>query len=139
MKKRHSLHVVLDTSILIHAIDEGVDLFESLKDAVVEPLVICIPTAVLEELKHLSESDEFSKRRKALLALKYIEKRRKNVKVLESSKTRPVDDVVLEEASRLTGAVATSDRGLRIKAVRRGLRVFFLRQGKRKVEEYLGP
>ncbi len=139
MRKRRSLHVVLDTSILIHAIDEGVDLFESLEDAVVEPLVICIPTAVLEELKRLSGSDEFSKRRKALLALKYIEKRRRNIKVLKSPKTKPVDDVVLEEASRLMGAVATSDRGLRIKAVKKGLRVFLLRQGKRKVVEYLGP
>lgn len=124
--------VLLDTSIIIHALDRNVDLISSIYEAVVGPVDICVPRAVLDELHRLAVSGSASKRRKARVALSYIESRKERLKIIETPRG-PVDKVVLETAEMLGATIATSDTELRREAVKRGLRVLFLWDSRKKV------
>ena len=132
MVRRKATVVLLDTSIIMHALDRNVDLLGSIYEAVMGPVSICVPRAVLEELRRLAVSGSASKRRKARVALSYIESRKERLSVIETPRG-PVDEVMLETAEALGAIIATSDTKLRREAVKRGLRVLFLWDSRRRV------
>lgn len=126
--------VLLDTSVIIHALDLGVDIVDKIYEAVDGPVEVCVPDAVLRELERLARLGSATKRRKARVAMMYLERRRDRVKVVEAPQG-PVDEAILRAAEAMGAIVATSDASLRRRAARRGLRVLFLWDSRKRVFE----
>ncbi len=137
MRDKRRLPVILDTSIIIHALERGVDLIEGLYEASTDPVEIIVPRAVLKELERLEREGDATRKRKARIALAFLTARKSMVRVTETPEG-PTDVVILDLAERLKGAVATSDTKLWREATKRGLRVFFLWDSRRRIEEYPG-
>jgi len=87
---------------------------------------VLVPCAVVHELVNLSECENDHRKKKALAALKLIEK----YPTIEEV-TRAADDAILKIAQRMSTVVFTNDTELRKRLISHHIPVVFLRGKKR--------
>ncbi len=111
--------VVLDTNTLL-LLNEGIDIFSLINDALNEPYTLCTTQGVLDELERM-----MVKKSKQGFAAKlgYILAKQKDLKILQSSLKTHVDDAIVDLATPKRHIVATQDRELIQKLLEKGVRV----------------
>lgn len=126
------LIVVLDTNILTVPAQFGVDIFAETERVLERNIEFVVLESVVRELERNLEAAVRTEKFKFRIALDFVE-RCTLVGSDELSRTRPVDDQVLDHAYSVNGVVATNDGELRERARERGVPVLFLR-GKKRLE-----
>ncbi len=124
--------VVLDTNMLTVPAQFRVDIFAETERVIERNIEFIVLKSVVRELERNLEDAVRTKRFKFRTALDFVE-RCSVVELDEVSRTKPVDDQVLEYAISVSGVVATNDKELRERSLARGVPVLFLR-GKKRLE-----
>ena len=121
--------VILDTSAILTLFEFSIDLEDELT-RLLGSYEIIIPSAVLSELKLLSESGKGNKKIKSKAALKLIEKYK-----IFNIDAKNADDSVFLLAKKLNGFVFTNDGELKNRIKKISLPVIYLRSKQKLVIE----
>ena len=125
------MKIIIDNNVLIYAAKEKIDLFKLIRDTYTDSEII-IPEEVLSEVNKLKEHGRKLKDRKAAsLILQILNKKHtRKIKMGDGS----VDDLLIKEAVSRSAAVITSDKLLKQKLKKAGVKTIYLRN-KRTIEE----
>ena len=126
------LIVVLDTNILTVPAQFSVDIFAETERVLERNIEFIVLQSVVRELERNLQNAVRTEKYKFRIALDFV-KRCTLIDLDEISRTKPVDDQVLEYAYSVNGVVATNDKELRERALTQGVPVLFLR-GKKRLE-----
>jgi len=124
--------VVLDTNILTVPAQFSVDIFAESERVVERRIEFVVLKSVIEELETKLEVAVRTEKFKFRIALDFVE-RCTIIGLDEVTSAKPVDDQVLEYALSVNGVIATNDKELREKSLKRGVPVLFMR-GKKRLE-----
>lgn len=124
--------VVLDTNILTVPAQFSVDIFAESERIIERRIEFVVLKSVIQELERKLEDAVRTEKFKFRTALDFVE-RCTIIGLDEITSYKPVDDQVLEYALSVNGIVATNDKDLREKSLRRGVPVLFMR-GKKRLE-----
>jgi len=124
--------VIFDTSMLMSCFEKPVDVIgrvEELLEAKINPAIL---RSQLAELEGLAKSTRSKASRIARAVLELVEEK---FAIIDDPGGKPVDDLIVEEASQRGFMVATNDVELRRRLRRLGVAVVYLRRdGKLEVE-----
>lgn len=123
-----SIYILLDSSFLTLPFVKKMNLQNELDRVLGRGYKLVTISPVLRELQGLALSNRPSQRRKAVLALKLIE--RLGVEVLEVPLEAKVDNSIVKVATAKKWLVATNDRELRRKLREEGIPTVYLRARK---------
>ncbi|MCF7865961.1 hypothetical protein K9L67_02120 [Candidatus Woesearchaeota archaeon] len=128
---RKKTQVILDTNFLIIPGELGIDIFSEIDRLMIEPYEICVLKESIKELetiinKHGQRKEGFNAKLGFLLA------KQKNLKTLSGSKDKYVDEILVEIAKKQPEKtiIATQDKELQDRIIRKSARVIILRQKK---------
>lgn len=110
--------VILDTSFILTALEDGIDIRDELKRILEEKYSMAIMEGTLKELKGKKQEN---------VARLMLEKGK--IAIIPASAEQSVDASILEQASKET-IVATQDKRLKEKLKKRGSRILTIRQKK---------
>ncbi|HDJ89735.1 MAG TPA: hypothetical protein ENG40_03490 [Thermoprotei archaeon] len=117
-------------------LDEKINLFELILDEINEKVDFLIHKRVIEELEKISKTKSV-KRKKANLALCFLNKNMKRLKLIENYElNNDVDHLLLEIAKKGNYIIATADMKLAKKCKENKIKVLFLRKAKRRIQFY---
>jgi rRNA-processing protein FCF1 len=120
------MHILADTNAWLYSIRNKVDLIRLSKK---EFLKILVPDLVFNELEKISlESEKGKFRKDARLVLDIIEA--KNLERVKIERKGSVDNSILRFAVDNECAVLTNDKIFKQKLKKKGVKVYFLRQGR---------
>ena len=123
--------VLLDTNLLMVPQQFGVDIFSEIERICPEYELVTLSGIVLE-LKKIKETAKKGKdKRAASVALSFIEKLHKKIKIVES--LGDVDEFIVNFSAENGAIVCTNDKELKKKLRKKGVRVIHMR-GKCKLE-----
>ncbi len=120
MNENKEKGIVLDTSILLHIEEYKLNVFEEASRLVEGKIRFYIPFSVIKEIEAMSRN-RGKKGIKAKTALLVLKKYEDNIDVIPSGKVP--DKAVLNLAEDLSAIVATSDKKLKDRALKKGLKV----------------
>lgn len=133
----NKIKVIVDSNILLQSARYGIDVKESIEEALTALCDICVPKAVVHELENKAKYGKPSERKAAKRALEAISKSKAVVIEHENLKNMKTDDIILTLALKEKCVLITNDRELRRKARRIGIPVGFLNiEEKRVIVEY---
>ena len=119
--------VILDTSAIMMVFEFFIDIEKEI-EKLIGKYDLLIPSAVINELELLSKNISQTKRKKAKMALKYLE----NIEyTIIKSREENADESVLTNAIEYKSYVITNDRPLIKKLKEEGIRVISLRSNKK--------
>ena len=118
------LMVIMDANFLMMPVQFNVDLFGELARLLPVKHELVVPEGVIHELKVLSEKGGLKEKRAAKVALEIAGGMR-----VVSLKGADTDEAMLSMAGKNT-VICTNDRKLRIKVIKKGGMVIFLKQKK---------
>ena len=131
------IKVIVDSNILLQSVRYGIDVKESVEEALTTLCDIYIPKAVIHELENKAKYGKPSERKAAKRALEAISRMGAVIIEHENFKNMKTDDIVLALALNEKCVLITNDRELRKKAKRIGIPVGFLNiEEKRIIVEY---
>ncbi len=108
---------------------DGFDPIEELRNYYTfDRVEIVIPTVVLNEVKSKANSNRFSERSKARIALAYLESRKSVIEVVDAGQGKP-DDVIVRLCKERGYYLFTVDMKLKDVAKRAGITVIVPRRG----------
>jgi len=116
----------LDTSFILSLIEKGKYLVNLSQEYLNELLIPATSISVIKELENLSKNKSYE--RKVNLARQIISK----YKIFEDN-SQNTDDSLLELCKKYNGILATADVELLNKAMKKGIAVMFLKQGRKLV------
>lgn len=119
------IKIILDTNFLLIPSQFKVDFFSEIDIIIHEKYALCVPEAVIGELKKLSES-KGKDGKAAKLALALIAK--KNVNIIKGSKRTKYGDEAILDIADSGMLVATQDIELRKKLKIRGVHAIMMGQ-----------
>ena len=119
--------VILDTSAIMMVFEFFIDIEKEI-EKLIGKYDILIPSAVINELELLSKNISQTKRKKAKMALKYLENKEYTI---IKSREENADESVLTNAIEYKSYVITNDRPLIKKLKEEGIRVISLRSNKK--------
>lgn len=119
------MDVIVDTNTLIYAAKDKIDLFKLIKEHFPDSEAI-IPEEVIKELKTIKDkARKLNERKAASLALKIMNSKHiKKIKMGEGE----VDSLLIEEALNRNAPVITSDKNLKGKLKKAGVKTVYLKQ-----------
>jgi len=119
--------VILDTSAIMMVFEFFIDIEKEI-EKLIGKYDLLIPSAVINELELLSKNISQTKRKKAKMALKYLENKEYTI---IKSREENADESVLTNAIEYKSYVITNDRPLIKKLKEEGIRVISLRSNKK--------
>ncbi len=123
------LAVLLDTNFLLLPFQRRIDIFEEIRRLVDGRVEFLVLTQVLNELHWLAKSGTIKEQRLATSSLQLVER---FCRVVDESSTSTsgldADNALMRYASATGSIVATNDRELRHKLVKKSCQVIFLRK-----------
>ncbi|TFG12167.1 nucleotide-binding protein [Candidatus Thorarchaeota archaeon] len=123
--------VIIDTNFLTVPSQFNVDIFSEAERLLEGRLEYVVLTGSLEEIeKKLAQATKVKEKRKFRMA-KDLAARCQIVEPDARIARQSVDDQILEYAASVSGVIATNDRELRQRAIRKNIPVIFLRGKKR--------
>lgn len=111
------VEVILDTNFATIPFDFKVDIYAEIERIIDEPYRIVFPKICLNELRKLKNGKAASE---------LMEK--KNVQLIDIPIKKNVDESIIEHAKGTNGIIATQDKELKKKALKKGLTVITLRK-----------
>ncbi|MBW2974400.1 twitching motility protein PilT [Candidatus Woesearchaeota archaeon] len=118
--------IILDTNFLLIPIQFRLDIFSEIDRLCLFRYKLYIVDKTIDELKGIMEKQKGKHKEAAKIALQLIKK--KNIGIIKT-KEGMVDDLILDLLQK-GSILATEDRLLREKALKKGIRVIMLRSGK---------
>ena len=115
------MKIVFDTNFLMLPAQLGVNIFKLVKDEYLNPEIIILD-CVLEELKNIAKSNKEAK-----LALSILESNKHSF-VNNGSNKRLIDNKILDYCISNSCLLATQDKVLKEKALKKRVRVLILTQ-----------
>lgn len=119
-------YLILDTSFIIQMIELGKDLVKLGEDYADEILIPVTSDKVIKELETISKGSN-KKARLAKAALSLASK----FEVLKSDPDKSTDEDLIEICTSRNGVLATADLEILNKALKKGIEVLFLKEGKK--------
>lgn len=119
--------VLCDTNFLLIPIRFGVDILAETTEAVNDIVEFYVSSKVVEEIKLLLSNAKPGLERELRFALNMA----KGFRIIEDDSSLSVDDSLIHLAEKNNMILGTADKELRKKAKNSGVKVVFLRQGRR--------
>jgi rRNA-processing protein FCF1 len=119
--------VLCDTNFLLIPIRFGVDILAETTEAVNDIVEFYVSSKVVEEIKLLISNAKPGLERELRFALNMANR----FKIIEDDSSLSVDDSLIQLAEKNNMILGTVDKELRKKAKKSGVKVVFLRQGRR--------
>jgi rRNA-processing protein FCF1 len=119
--------VLCDTNFLLIPIRFGVDILAETTEAVNDIVEFYVSSKVVEEIKLLIFNAKPGLERELRFALNMANR----FKIIEDDSSLSVDDSLIQLAEKNNMILGTVDKELRKKAKKSGVKVVFLRQGRR--------
>jgi uncharacterized protein len=120
--------VLLDTNFLLIPGDFSVDIFTELRRVIDGRFQVCVLEATLDELERLSNKGKGRLKRSALLGLQLL--RDKGVLIVPSERNVDADSVLVDIAVPGIDIVATQDKELKARLMKKHIGVIVLRKKK---------
>lgn len=123
-------NIILDTNFLFIPARYGVDIFSGIREICDFDYIIYILDKSIDEIKNIINNTKGKTKKEAELALKIINK--KNSKVLKTEvdfQGKRVDDIIVNVVDK-DFIVATQDKNLKERLLKKGVSVIVLRQKK---------
>lgn len=129
--RRRKKLVIIDTDILLHSIENKIDLVDEMASIIEYPIRLCVLRSTICELKKIARKSSWKISKTADIALQIIKD--KKIKILEDGHlgNRPTDEKIILLAKGLDAIVATDDRELRKKLENLGIPVVYTRERKK--------
>ena len=119
--------VLCDTNFLLIPIRFGVDILAETSEAVNDIVEFYVSSKVVEEIKLLISNAKPGLEKELRFALNMANR----FKIIEDDSSLSVDDSLIQLAEKNNMILGTVDKELRKKAKKSGVKVVFLRQGRR--------
>ncbi len=134
--------IILDTNFLLLPLSKNIDIFSEIDSLMYEPYRLFIIKESLDELKSIIKTQKGKHKQEAKLALQLIKKKgisifkQKHLNMPDNSKNLIVDDIILECAGPDT-IVATQDKELKKKLIKKGINIIYLKNKKLEIKDVL--
>ncbi|RLE66874.1 MAG: hypothetical protein DRJ38_00555 [Thermoprotei archaeon] len=125
--------VIVDTDIILHSLENKIDLVEEIRSIIEYPIQLCVLRSTIYELEKIARIGSWRTSRMARIALKMLVN--KNIEIIDDEclGDMPTDEKIVLLAEKLDAIVATDDRELRKKLEKKEIPVIYTREKKKLV------